>query len=410
MGIIEKIKSWFKEEPQKKHEENLSISDLENWIKKSLENIEENLKDKSENVYKNLLLLLEELEEKIKILEKVNINEKKEHERVKQITELGRKDYILELNKLIHGLKEKRAIPYINQEIEKFTQYSAKGRYKATYLIGKEIEEIISAISRIRFLENDFLKNNLELIQKYNSLKIIHTRNIERKSTYKIKNDIQTQIDKIEHTIQDKEKKIDYIVKKIQEVKESSKAKEKKELTNQKELTEESIKSLELDFKSLIDRRILEKYSYIEHDKEYKKILQSYIENPIEALIKDENIMIAELMKRIKEKIENNEIKVKDFQKAIEKIKDEKEIFLDYKNKIIRLYKNIKELEEKIKNIDVNTNHLENEISSIEKNREEDIKLLNTLSRKQEKIDIDINKENSELLEELKSQGINIIF
>src|SRR3989344_3707111 len=381
MGIIEKIKSWFKEEPQKKHEENLSISDLENWIKKSLENIEENLKDKSENVYKTLLLILEELEEKIKILEKVNINEKKEHEKVKQITELGRKDYILELNKLIHDLKEKRAIPYINQEIEKFTQYSAKARYKATYLIGKEIEEIISAISRIRFLENDFLKNNLELIQKYNSLKIIHTRNIERKSTYKIKNDIQTQIDKIEHTIQDKEKKIDYIVKKIQEVKESSKAKEKKELTNQKELAEE-----------------------------YKKILQSYIENPIEALIKDENIMIVELMKRIKEKIENNEIKVKDFQKAIEKIKDEKEIFLDYKNKIILLYKDIKELEEKIKNSDVNTSHLENEIYSIEKNREEDIKLLNTLSRKQEKIDIDINKENSELLDELKSQGINIVF
>src|SRR3989344_1751416 len=217
MGIIEKIKSWFKEEPQKKHEENLSINDLENWIKKSLENVEKNLKDKSEDVYKNLLLIL-------------------------------------------HELKEKRAIPYINQEIEKFTQYSAKSRYKATYLIGKEIEEIISAISKIRFLENDFLKNNLELIQKYNSLKIIHTRNIERKSTYKIKNDIQTQIDKIENTIQDKKKKIDYIVKKIQDVKESFKAKEKKELTNQKELTEESIKSLELDFKSLIDRRILEKY------------------------------------------------------------------------------------------------------------------------------------------------------
>lgn len=410
MGIIEKIKLWFRKELPKKDEENLSIHELENWIKKSLESIEKVLKDKSENVYKNLLLLLEELEEKIKILEKINIKEKKEHERIKQITELGREDYIRELNKLISNLKEKITIPYINQEIEKFTQLSAKGRYKATYLIGKEIEEIISTISRIRSLENDFLKNNLELIQKYNSLKILHTKNIERNSTYKTKNYIQAQIDKEEHIIQDKEKKIDYLREKIQEMKESSKAKEKEELTNQKKLVEESIKSLELEFKSLIDRRILEKYSYIESSKAYKKILQSYIENPIDALVKDEDIIISELMKKIKEKIERDEIKLKDSQKAIEKIKDKKKIFSEYKDKIINLYRSINELEEKIKNLNIDTIPLENEISSIEKNKEEDVKLLKVLLKKQEKIDMDINKINSKLLEELKIQGVNIVF
>jgi len=409
MNIIEKIKEIFKSKSEEKKEEDISIQGLENWLHKNLENTEKNLKERSEELYKNLLEMLEKLEDEIKILEKFDISKRKEHEKIKQITELGKKEYIQTLNKLIKKLRERRNIPYIAQEIKAFAQSSAKSHFKATQLIGKEVENITNTIARIRLLENDFLKENHELIQKNNVLKNIIIKNIQIKSAYEKKENIEKQKEQIEKSVQEKEKKIKDLEIKIKKIKEGPEAKEKYKLINEKKSTEDSLKSLEHEIKLLVDRRILEKYLYVEQDKANCKLTQAYLENPIETLISDEDFLILKLLQNAKEKIENGEIKLKDPRKAIGKIIPDKDVFLNYKNRIINIKEKIKYLEGKIENTSIDFSHLESEKLVFEKNIEENKGLMGNLLKKHNGLENEINKRNSELIEELKNQRANLI-
>lgn len=410
MLIIKKIKTWFKWEHEKKDENILSIHELEHWFNKNIAQVKKIIAEKSDEICPRLSALLHQLEEEIKKLEQVNINEKKEYEQVKQITALGRRDYILELRKLIRQLKEKKDIPYINQEIDQFAQFSAKSRSKATYLIGKEVEDITFTLIKIRSLENDFLKNNEELIEKYNTLKIAYTKSIERDSAPERKKHIQTQIGNIEQLIKEKEKRAVDLLHNIQKISESDEAIEKEALLHQKKSTEESLQALALEIKSLIDKRLLEKYLYLEQDKSHVRFIQSYIENPVHALISDEDLFIIQLLEKIKEKIKRNEIKLKDPHKILEKLRVNKETLLHKKNKVISMDEKIKTLDKQINNLSLDITPLENEMSCIKKEIGEDKKLLEKLLRKEEKMEHEIQQITLELAAELKKHGVHLLF
>ena len=109
MGIIEKIKELFQQEkPEKPENKELRISELESWLKEKKEENEKYLEEKTNYLYNELFLLLKKLEEEIEILEKIDLKNRKELEKTKQITEIGKRDYLQTVKNLIESLKEKK--------------------------------------------------------------------------------------------------------------------------------------------------------------------------------------------------------------------------------------------------------------------------------------------------------------
>ncbi len=410
MGIINKIKEFLKQEKKEESEQKeLQLQELENWLNERNTFIEKELKEKSKNIQNQITILIEKLEEETKILEKLDLKEKREGERIKQITELGKKDYIQAVEKLIQSLKDKKEIFNIPYEINKFAVSSAKSHYKATHLIGKEIENITNTIKEIRKLNENFLKENLELIKSSNLIKFLINTNLEMKRSKDSKHEIEEQIENIKKLIIKNQKEIDELEKEIKKMKESIEAKKREELVKEKIGIERDLKNLESKIKEIIDKRVLEKYLYLEKDKTKSNITQGYINDPITAILSDENLTFVEITKKIKEKITNKEILIKDSSKIVEKISLNKEILLQYKNNLLKMQKQIKDLEKEINKIQLKTPELENEKLRTEAKLEENNNHLEILLKKQEKIDSKIKEIFSNMASALMQQNVKLI-
>ena len=142
MKLLQKLKSLFKSEEKLGEIIKISLNEIEDYLTKKYNKNSLLLAEKTNNIHSQLFSLIEKLEEQTKILENLNLKDKKAEERLKQITELGRKEYVQSIGKLIPRLKEKIPLPYISNEIDNFAKLSAKSYHKTTILIGKEIENI----------------------------------------------------------------------------------------------------------------------------------------------------------------------------------------------------------------------------------------------------------------------------
>ena len=410
MGIIEKIKELFQQEkPEKPENKELRISELESWLKEKKEENEKYLEEKTNYLYNELFLLLKKLEEEIEILEKIDLKNRKELEKIKQITEIGKRDYLQTVKNLIESLKEKKQIPYIGTEIDKFALYSAKSHSKATLLIGKEIEVMTNTITAIRKLENDFIKNNKESIKNINQLKSLIENVKEINNNEEIKKRIKKEMESVKEEIKGYENKFNEIEIEIKEIKESPEFKKKEDLISAMRYKEEALKNLESNIKTIIDKRILEKYLYIEQDKKNSKNIQKYIDDPIKAILLDYEFEILSILEDIKQKIKNKTITPKSPEKVIARMSIGKENLLEYKNRIIKITEEIENLEKQTDIIKIKTPELKNEKIIIENKLEENKNLLEALSKKNEKIQYALNEKLPELNSKLIEQNIKLI-
>ncbi len=409
MGLIAKIKEFFKEDkPEKSEDKKIHINNLENWLNEKKEDLEKNLEEKTNNLYNELSSFLQKLEGEVSILEKFNTDEKKEHEKVKQITELGKKDYAQAVRKLVENLKEKKEMPFISNEIDKFAGYSAKSHLKATYLIGKEIEDITNTIISIRKLENNFLKNNEMAIKNKNIIKLLIEKNNERKENIEIKNRIIDEIGKMEEEISENEKEIGEINNKIKEMEKSQQAQRKESLIKEKKSKEDELKNLEFSIRKIIDKRILEKYFYLNQNQTEKDI-ENYIEDPITALLSDNKLIIKNILEDCIQKIKGGMIRIKDPDKIINKISSSKDSLGNYKNSIKDIRKEIQYIEKQINAIQLDIKSIQNEKLQKEIRLEESKSHLGALLKKQEKTENKINEITFNIAEELKLRDISLI-
>ena len=362
----------------------------------------ESLLEQKTNIFSNEIdIILNNLEENIKSLDAVDLSKRKVEEKLKQITDSGRKDYIVATQKLIEKLKDKKKEQirafYIINELNNFIKSSGKSHFKATQLIGKEMENTTNSIIKIKELANNFMKENSNLIESHNKIKALQIKNQNKKQNSEKKRSIEKEIKEIELNNIEKEKNILNISKKIQEIKESNEYREKESLLNEKKEKEISLKIIESEIKSLIDRKILERYIYIEQDKENKKFAQEYIENPLASFLSDSKLKILNILEDAKNKIKNKEILIKEPSKAIEKASIEKDILLTLKKDIVAKNKEIKNLNEQINNIGIDINEFIKEKERIEAFILQNKTQREILTKKQDKIDKIISNLNSEL-------------
>ncbi len=407
MSIIKRIKEFFREEkPQETKKKELNILELENWLKERDKEIEIQLKKETQNLHSQLSINLEKLETELKILESVNLQERKEHERIKQITELGKNEYINAVRKLIESLNQKSPPPYINNEINKFAISSQKSHFKATHLIGKEIENIMNTISSIRKLENDFLKVNEAIIKEQTTIENLINRIKERQTLLETRNTVikeKENTEKYSNTIKEEIEKLEI---KIKEIIKSPEAQKREKLIIEKEKKEEELKIQELNIKNIIDRRILEKYSHLNRSK-IEKNMQNYMENPIVTLLSDDNLIIKSILEECIKEIKMGSINIKDPDKTISKISAGKDSLPEHKKSIKTIRKEIQSIEAKISNIQLATSSIQNEKLQKEIKLEENKGHFDILSKKEEKLQNKIKEINLQINDNL--QRFNIL-
>ena len=403
MSLINRIKEFFKSKENKSIEASITcqITDIDSFLNKKTKEIESLLEQKT-NIFSNEIdIILNNLEENIKSLDAVDLSKRKVEEKLKQITDSGRKDYIVATQKLIEKIKDEKKEQirafYIINELNNFIKSSGKSHFKATQLIGKEMENTTNSIIKIKSLSANFMKENSNLIESHNKIKALQIKNQNKKQNGEKKRSIEKEIKEIELNNIEKERDILNISKKIQEIKESNEYREKESLLNEKKEKEISLKIIESEIKSLIDRKILERYIYIEQDKENKKFAQEYIENPLASFLSDSKLKILNILEDTKNKIKNKEILIKEPSKAIEKASIEKDILLTLKKDIVAKNKEIKNLNEQINNIYININEFIKEKERIESFILQNKTQIETLAKKQDKIDKIISNLNSEL-------------
>src|SRR3989344_5705501 len=358
MSFLDKIKEFFRpKEETTEPVETLKIENIDSFIENKKKETENYLNEIADSLYNEMMIVINKLEEDAKIVERVDLSEKKVDERIKNINEAGRKDYLEELNKLIENLREKKEgeklISHITSELSNFHKRTQKSYYYATQVIGKEMKTIKDSVIKIEKLKRDLEGSEEELI-------------------------------KIENKVKQIKNSSDYLVK--------------QDLIHEKAQKESAMKAIEQSIQLLIDTKILEKYAYIEDNPAKKKLVESYIENSPKTLLSDTNLEILEIVSLIQEKIKNNEISFKDPVKAINKIKIDNQVIKDYQNDYKKIIEEIKDVRDKINLIKIDISYLEDEKSKTELEIQELKIHLDVLNKKQSKIETEISELEKEII------------
>ena len=313
---------------------------------------------KNEELHYEISPIVKKLEKNMEILSNVDLSNKRDDERIMVMNELGRKDYLHSLNKLINSFKNKENnIEQLTERLEKFIFHSSKSYAKATLLIGKEVENIVKDITIIKNILENFKKSNGYLLEKKNKKIKLISMYEEKINNEKIKSDTLEEIEKSKKISEKNGKELDEINEKIKSIKNSRDYKKSEKLADSRNKKEEMLKTLKLEIGLLIDKRVLKKYIYIE-DNDNKKIAEEYLEQPADKLISDQDLKIADILVDVKEKVKGGILEVKEPSKIIEKLTIPKEVFIKYRDDISKLINEIKEIEDKIKKIEYNLSDL----------------------------------------------------
>ena len=274
--------------------EKISQNEFQDWLLDKKTKIEKEEQEFSILIKKTISNFVSELEEKISVLHKVNIEEKKVEEKIKLVVKENLRNYIDYLEKLIIKLKEidKDIIEKINFIFTDFQKKSALTYEKTTILIGKEMKDIKESIRKFFGDLELIIKNNQDIIDESKIIKLVEIDNNKINDFKKTKLEIKNNIEESNNKISNLEKNINIKEEEIENIKKSDKFleenKKKKDLEIKKQELEKDIGNLSriIDFKALTN-------FYHSFEKEMS-IIKEYRENFKQTFhkTKGENIML----------------------------------------------------------------------------------------------------------------------
>jgi len=348
---------------KKKQQEEINFIDLDRWISENQEINEALIRfdDELKNYFSGLDEFFEKIEPLLQNLEKVNLENRKEEIRLKEIVLSNRTAYIgyvrgllRELRKEINLAKEKERT---FENIEKFTFVvfehlnnfsikSFKAFQKASGLIGNELKDVSDCIAEFGNLTKKLAETDK---QKISSAEFIR-KNIER--IKEEQNEIESFFNKTESKkteLKNIEEKLSAIEEKNKETENSAEARKKQELLENVSMLNNKLKtnsSLIIGFFSPLEKA-LKKWNWSEKN----KLVENYLENPTEALKKDNSLEIINVIGKVKEDIIKNKLYIEEKKKeqtfkSIEEITKEKLMsFIEEESKLKNeLKKNEEEL------------------------------------------------------------------
>lgn len=343
--MLEILMGFFKflrkREKEIKENREVLFGNLNSWIENKNLEVE---KDKSvflELMKNRLSDLVDNLKQCIENLEKVNWEKIKEKERIKLIVKENLESYLLRLKKVVYdlenleffdGMKEKLTLIFSN-----FDKRAGINYQKSNILIGKELAEVNENVRNFFGDINKIQNDNSKLIESIETISNIKEKLRKFKESEKVILDINDEIKFVRKEVDILNNKIkDYEIK-IEEMKKSEKYFEwlgKKEKLNE---SKENLRCKLNNFKNAVDFKVLAR---IWHENELEMgIVKKYKQNFQEAFQKDKGVVFQKLINSLENKEflieELSEIMV--LEKNIKEIKLEKDLTLEFEEKIEKL-------------------------------------------------------------------------
>jgi len=353
MGFLDFFKKIFAEKKEQEQEiEKLKVSDLNIWIGQR----EKEIKEKEKQIFNQIKIIInkivKELEDEIKVLENIDLHNKKAVEKIKLIVRENLDNYVSYLKELIRNLQKlnkeetEDIIEEINSIFSNFNKHSKMSFEKATFLIGKEIDAVKESIGRFfRNLEK-VLHENKEIIEKSKIISVIEMKISNLMKIKLFEKQFSQNIKDIKENKEDLKKQIQDLEKDIEKLKQSKEYSEKLKKEKESEVKKKDLQAQVYELKKIIDLRDLAR-KFHSNEKEMETI-RKYRENFKGFFEKDKGKGIIELF-------DFNEKKQEIFEriKQINKISKEIEESIINGVEIDDFKQKIKEIQLKIKNLDV---------------------------------------------------------
>ncbi len=383
MGFLDFLKRRKKKEISEPKKE-ISLSEIPSY----LEEKEKENQNKEEEIFNLISQEINNFEkiikEKIKLVENFNIEAKKAEDKLRAVTEIGRKKYLESLEFFIEELRntEKKEFEKFFEKIDRILlnfDKSSRGNYeRATVLIGKEMKEIKEEIKNFSKNLRRIFKENEKIIELYRKIFVIKGKlnqiNENKKNSEKIKEEIIH----LEIKINENKKEIEKTLENIEEIKKSEEYLKNLKAKKRIEILEKDLNENISNLGRLINFKALANFFHIFENS--MEIVKAHKENFKIEFEKDYGESILKLLNE--SKLNNNSIKEK-----FEKIKNQKK-------EITELKRNLKE--DKIENLLSEIEKIKLEISELNKEKERKNKIEELEEKNKE-----IEKEIKEDLEDL---------
>ncbi len=304
---------------RKKKEEQLIVGEhnldslatiIEEELKKADNNSEKfknELKDRINN-------FSSEIKQKIPELKMLNLNNRREEQRLKDIVIKNLHDYISYLEKLIEDLEKiepketKEYIKEIQSVFNHFNKNSKKIYEKATILIGKELAEVRDITNSFAKEFNEKLEFNKENFEKINLIKTVKDDLKELEEAKKIQKQIEDSIADLKIKISKKEGKKQEAEKNYEKYKKSDEPKKFTEVQEKIKQENKAINEDVLKLKQNINLKDLAKYFH--NDPKKSGMIKRYSETFYESLKDDADFDIIQLLKEANQTFDEENIKM----------------------------------------------------------------------------------------------------
>ena len=413
MGIFDFLKKSSKKETKE-----IRFDELDKWTEIHSKNIFDETNSRLMELREKIEEERKKLEENIKILEKAELKNPNIPERAKQIMHGNRRLYVFKVNKLLDEIylpKDFDDIIVFCGSIDKSLDNFSKTTLRSYYILQDFFRDYVidtsSNIKKIGILTKT-IKETIENsgIDKINDLRN-KLNNIQKK--IKLKENFNEDINILKKDMEKQNKRIKEKEKKLKKFEEESRYKKFIDLMNRKKVLERKLEDIGKEILySFSDIKVaLKKYERITLE---EKLVGKYLDEPFKTLLDDKGLKIIEIITKMKESIEKNEIELKDRKKS-KILKDlnnlNKNYFETFFNKYNEINKDLEKLKLEIKDIEIkDIEDLREEIKKDNSKLEEDKNKVNEMIKELMEINIEGLKENLERSIKENIEDVKVIY
>ncbi len=263
MKILDFLKKFTSKEPEPVETEKIKLENIENWLKEKKQQTEKENSSISDSIKETINKIIQELNQKIPELEKVDVDKIKSEEKMKFVVKENLLKYKEQTEKFKNDLENLeqenpvKLIEKINNLFSNFQKRSSMNFQKATILVGKELGNIKDCIGVFIADIKKITEKNKSSFDKVKILDSIEEKITEKDKIENSKLNIRENLKKHDSKIMGLENEIQKIKKNIENQKNTEeykeKLKKKQEIKNLKEKLNSKIYNLKqvINFKEL---------------------------------------------------------------------------------------------------------------------------------------------------------------
>jgi len=376
----------------------IKFSEIDDWLDKQVEN-----KKLDQKISKAKSMIKDKLSQGYKYLEeleKTGLKNENIPERAKHMMEGHRKTYIQRLRRFLDEVEVPDDFSQIGYYAAKFSESIDKLSEEThkNYLVLKEFmeEELSKVVRSVKGIEDDLSKlqaqiekEGLEMI-KDAKLKLKHYKE-DLKKKARLEEEKASQEKELE-ALKERKKKFE---KRVNELKQSKDYVDYKVFLEKKKKYEEKLKEIENELKIVFAElhRPLKKYK---RGSLNEQLIDKYILDPSGALEEDDSLLIINVLHKMREQLDNLDLKEKQIEKTLEMLdKLNKDFFMNRKLEISRLKGLNREAATKINKSVVALNISENDtwLRKIDEKMQYADKLLEEIEKEIQHINLDYLKQ-----------------